>query len=57
MQVLYRSPDGKCWASEEDCLHYEDEMGQSHWDRVNALNAFVGAAKRIKKRELDQGPF
>lgn len=57
MQLLYRSPDGHCWYSEEDCLAHEASMPQEYWDRVNALQAFKQARLALKERDRKEDQF
>ena len=56
MQVLYRAPDGNFFFSEEDCLSYEAEHSQEHWDRIRALRAFEEARATLNARQR-KGPF
>ena len=57
MQILFRSPDGHCWLSEEDCLAHEASMPQEYWDRVNALQAFKQARLALKERDRKEDQF
>ena len=51
MQVLYRAPDGNFFFTEEDCLSYEAEKPQEHWDRVRALRALEEARAALNARK------
>ena len=57
MQILFRSPDGHYWLSEEDCLAHEASMPQEYWDRVNALQAFKQARLALKERDRKEDQF